>query len=98
MTRPTIAEKARNAWFVAEAAANRDLPAPFDISVGDLKEQVIVGLKSPADMRAWSQALDAHIDIRYTAGRTHLSAEGHLLDVPVRVFHVMAAATLEVVS
>lgn len=98
MTRPTIAEKARNAWNVAEAAANRNLPAPFDISVGDLKEQVIVGLKSPADYYRWIEALGVEADVEFHGSRWHFVAEGHLLDVPVRVFHVMAAATLEVVS
>jgi len=86
-----ITTKARSAWWVLEAADLRGLPAPFDVQVAEHQDYVRVGLDSPADFRVWAEAIDSNIGLDYHLGRTHLTAEGELLDVKVRVFHVMPA-------
>lgn len=91
MSTESITTKACEAWFVLEAADLRGLPQPFDVSVTDHTDGTRIGLKSPTDLRAWAEAIDADVKVSYHAGRTHLTAEGELHEMRVHVFHVMAA-------
>lgn len=93
MTTRSITGKARDAWYVLEAAELRGLPAPYNIDYSTLSP-IRLAVHTPADVQAWAETLDADVDTSSdTDGNIHWRTDGHLYDdIPVAVYAVVTAA------
>lgn len=79
-----ITEKAREAWYILEAADLRGLPTPFVVKA--YEHRVELGVRTVDEFNTWAEALAADVKTSDVGGLTQQTVEGTLLDLPVTVF------------